>query len=498
MPLDYWAYLETTRKQKRFDAFILDQGYIPEDLDPEKVSLRTRLTDKIWMPLPFLSAAMRSVTDSKMAIALALEGGLGVLPRSLPIEKQVDELKLVKRYKAGFVYNLFVVKPSDEIGSIGWRYSLYPVTEDGKSNGKLIGIITDKMFNPLKERSLKVKDRMLSIENVISAGEGISLEEANDRLINSKIGMLPIVDKDSYLKCGVFHSDLKKVMEHPSMFVSEDKRLMCGGAVSIWKDFERANALINSGVDAIVIDCAHGYSERMEKTIPELKGLIKKSGREIPIIAGNIINEEGFHRLAKAGADCVKVGQGSGEACETHDAVATGSEQATALIKCVYERNRFKKDTGKYIPICSDGGCHNHRDIIIALVLGADTIMMGGYFAGLEESAAEKMYIRLSELYSKSSLPEEISDLPYLVSKYYGEASVEALEKGGDSCRYVEKRKNFVIEGKLVHKPVLGSLRDRFYRKNNGDIPKIKKAICEQGCLTIEEFHTKAKINLRV
>src|SRR3989338_1137201 len=201
MPLDYWAYLETTRKQKRFDAFILDQGYIPEDLDPEKVSLRTRLTDKIWMPLPFLSAAMRSVTDSKMAIALALEGGLGVLPRSLPIEKQVDELKLVKRYKAGFVYNLFVVKPSDEIGSIGWRYSLYPVTEDGKSNGKLIGIITDNMFNPLKERSLKVKDRMLSIENVISAGEGISLEEANDRLINSKIGMLPIVDKDSYLKC---------------------------------------------------------------------------------------------------------------------------------------------------------------------------------------------------------------------------------------------------------------------------------------------------------
>ncbi len=486
MPLDYWTFLEATRVSRTFDEFILLPQKIKKEIEPKKISLGNRLTDKINIPLPFLSAAMRSVTGYKLAIVLASHGGLGVLPCSLSIEEQIEELKLVKRYRAGFVYDLKTVTPDDKVTGLFDQFSLYPVTD---KNNKLLGLITDKMC--IGDEG-SVKDYMLSLEKVITAEDGISLDDANKRLREARIGILPIIDKEGYLKCAVFYSDLKKSRKYPNMFIDKNKSPMIGAAVSTHtRDLERAKKLIEADVDMIIIDSSTGHSEYQEEAIKNIKRLIVNSGKDIAIIGGNVVTEEGFNSIAEAGADCIKIGQGSGDACTTRSVLGTGCGQATAIIKCAKARDNFFKDKGRYIPICSDGGIRGTDTIALAFALGADSLMMGRYFAGFDESASELEFKPAYEVLDvpKTFVAEHYRDLKIPVKPYWGEAS----KLGRNIQRYAQDEENFVEQGTVVYVPYTGPMEKRLPK----DILAVQTAIHEQGCKNIDELHRYAKLMLQ-
>ncbi len=469
---------------RTFSEFVIIPGKTRKDTKITDVSLKTRITHDIEMPLPFLSAAMQAVTGHELAIALAQHGGLGVIPGSIPMEEQAAEVEKVKRYKAGFVYNPVTVGPDDRISKLieierRMGYSTFPVTKDGK----LVGLITEKKYHPEKDADKRVSEKMIPLDKLVFGKDGISLEEANDKLIEFGVGALPIVDNDMNLRSVVFYKDIKTHFIYPDAFVDENKRLRVAAAVSTHpEDAERARMLVKAGVDFLVIDSSDLYSDFAEDAMKEY------SRHRMPIIAGNIVDSEGFRFLAELGADAVKIGQGSGSICTTRRVKSTGRGQATAVMMVAKERDKFFEETGRYVPIISDGGIEGTGDMAVAFALGADAVMMGKYFAGFTESPTQLMHKTYSVINPDGS--GRIERVTAYIKPYWGEASMKAknLRRYGHN-----DPRTFVVEGEegyVLHK---GKLSEHLPR----DVLALKASLSSSGCKTLEEFRKKAKLEVQ-
>ncbi|MBU4052853.1 MAG: IMP dehydrogenase, partial [Proteobacteria bacterium] len=368
--------------------FRLLPGYTDERSSVNNVSLKTRLCcqkeDYIYMELPFMSAAMQAVTGVEMATALAELGGVGVLPLEASMEDQCKKVKTVKHYKAGFQTDIITLSPDALLGEIKkiiqeTGYSIFPVTDTGVFHGRLLGVITDKDFDPRYDLDFPVSERMR--KDVQAGVEVEDLKEANRLMIQYGHGFLPIVTREGTLQSVVFKKDLDKHIQHPHATVDHRKRLRVGAAVSTHpEDLERIKELAANDVDFIVMDSSDGFTCYQKQTLAWVK---KKTN--LAVIAGNVVTREGFEMLVKAGADAVKIGMGIGSGCITQEAKATGRGQATAILDIVNARDEYAKKH-PYIPIIADGSISTPAEIAVALALGADSVMMGNFFARCLES----------------------------------------------------------------------------------------------------------------
>ena len=405
-----------------YNDFNILPGYI--DFSPEDVNLETRLTRKISIKSPLVSSPMDTVTESKMAICLALLGGIGIIHYNNTIEEQADEVRKVKRFENGFITDPIVLSPGNVISDIDeikekYGFSGIPITENGRLNSLLIGIVTNRDIDFETDRSKKLSEVMTT--DLLTAKKGISLVQANQILKNSKKGKLPIVDDVGRLIALMSRNDLLMNREYPIASKDTYKQLMVGAAISTREESrERLEALVEAGVDIVVIDSAQGNSIYQIEMIKN----IKKKYPDLEVIGGNIVTAEQCEMLIKAGADGLRIGMGPGSICTTQTTISVGRAQATAVFKTAQYGRKYS------IPIIADGGISTIGYIAKALALGASTVMMGSMFAGTHEAPGEYFYengVRLK--------------------KYRGMASQEALEAGGAKRYFAEDTKIKVAQG---------------------------------------------------
>ena len=444
-----------------------------------KVSLATRLCrkpgtdDHIGLKIPLISAAMQSVSGVSLAVGLAQHGGISVIPCSIPIDGQVETVRKVKRYKAGFQKDVITVSPKVKISEIvglmkETGYGKFPVTEDGTRNTKLLGLIGRKNVDRKDHAGHTVSEHMMT--DITTAEEGISLKDANNKMIEHGIDVLPIVDKEGKLKFMVFKKDMEKHLDFPESAVDMDKRYLVAGAISTQpQDRERADALIEAGADVIFIDSSDGFSIFQKEALEH----VRTRSPSTPVVGGNIITAEGFRFLAEAGMDAVKVGMGIGSGCTTQEQKGTGRGQATALIDVCKARDEYKEKTGTYIPVICDGSVANAGQIAVALALGADAVMMGRFFAQFTES--------------EGGLRQHPSMGP--LKEYWMEASARAKSYG----RYETTAKTFFEEGVEGYVPHIGSIYDNLMLT----VLKLKSAFSSAGCKDLEELHTRSVLELQ-
>lgn len=405
-----------------YNDFIILPGYI--DFAPDDVLLESSLTRNIRIKNPMISSPMDTVTESKMAIALALQGGLGIVHYNNTIEEQAAEVRKVKRFENGFINDPIVLAPGNTLADIDaikekYGFSGIPITENGKLNSLLVGIVTNRDVDFETDRSKKLVDVMTT--DLVTAKKGISLNQANQILKNSKKGKLPIVDDKGRLIALMSRKDLLKNREYPLASKDPDKQLMVGAALSTRDEsMDRLAALVDAGVDVVVVDAAQGNSIYEVDMIK----YIKKKYPEIEVVGGNVVTEEQCEILIKAGADALRIGMGPGSICTTQTTMAVGRAQATA----VYRTARYARKHS--IPVIADGGISTIGHIAKALSLGASVVMMGSMFAGTNEAPGEYFYengVRLK--------------------KYRGMASQEALDAGGAKRYFAEDSKIKVVQG---------------------------------------------------
>lgn len=422
------------------DVLLLPQA---SDFTPNEVDLTTYLTKKIKLNIPLMSSAMDTVTESAMAIAIAREGGIGIIHKNMTIEEQATEVDKVKRSENGVILNPFSLSPEHTIKDADdlmgkFKISGVPITD---SDNKLIGIITNRDLRFETDFSKKIKDAM-TCENLITAPEGTNLEEAQQILRQYKIEKLPLVDKDGKLKGLITIKDIEKAVRFPNSARDDKGRLLVGAAIGVTTDaIERATALVNAGVDVLVLDSAHGHSKNIIEKVKE----IKKAFPDIQLIAGNIATGEAARALIEAGADCVKVGIGPGSICTTRVVAGIGAPQITA-VNDVYE---VAKEYG--IPVIADGGIKYSGDITKAVAAGADVIMLGSLLAGCEESPGE------FELYQGRRF-----------KVYRGMGSLAAMEKGSKDRYFQTGSKKLVPEGVEGRVPFKGPLSDVVFQLLGG------------------------------
>ena len=449
-------------------------GYTDNNSRIQDIALRSPLCRRgkcfIYLELPFMSAAMQAVTGADMAIALAELGGIGVLPVCPEIEEQRRKIWAVKHYKAGFQDDIITFSPSTILKHVKetidkTRYSIFPVTDTGVFHGKLVGVITDKDFDPRSDLGLSVNERMR--KDIRSGVDVEDLREANRLMILYGHGFLPIVSREGTLQSVVFKKDLDKHIKHPHATVDGQKRLRVGLAISTHpEDREQVTALVDSEVDLLVIDSSDGFSVFQKETVEWIK---KKF--DVPVIGGNVVTAEAFQMLADAGADGVKVGMGIGSGCTTQEVRATGRGQATALLEVVKARDAYARE-GRYIPIVADGGISAPVDIAIALALGANTVMMGNFFARFSESP--------SMVYQMNGKP---------VKEYWMEGST----KGRNYHRYGQLPDTFFEEGIMGFVPHLGSIYDHLPLSGE----RLKATLRTVGVSTIDDFQKHAVLELQ-
>lgn len=466
-----------------FGEYLLVPGYSSKDCIPQNVSLKTALVKfkkgeepLISMNIPLTSAIMQSVSDDKMAVALAKEGGVSFIYGSQSIENEAAMVARVKNYKSGFVTSDSNLKPNDTLLSVidlkeKTGHSTMAVTEDGTPTGKLVGIVTSRDYRVTRmPMDTKVSEFMTPFSELIYADADISLKEANNMIWDHKLNMLPLVDAEQRLKYMVFRKDYTDNKENVSELIDPEKRYVVGAGINTRDYAERVPALIEAGADVLCIDSSEGFSEWQKIT---LEYIHKNFGDHIKVGAGNVVDREGFRFLAEAGADFIKVGIGGGSICITREQKGIGRGQATSIIDVVAARDEYYQETGIYIPICSDGGIVHDYHVTLALAMGADFVMLGRYFARFDESPTNRVKIKGNYL-----------------KEYWGEGSSRArnwqrYDMGG------EKKLSFE-EGVDSYVPYAGSLKDNV----KVTLDKVRSTMCNCGALTIDELHKNAKLTL--
>jgi IMP dehydrogenase len=469
---------------RTFNEYLLIPGYSSTECTPANVDLSTPLVKyrpdteecPLRMNIPLVSAIMQSVSGVRMAIALAREGGVSFIFGSQPVESEAEMVRQVKSYKAGFVPSDSNVRPDSTLEDIlrlkeKSGHSTVAVTEDGTQSGKLVGIVTSRDYRITRTpMDAKVSSFMTPLEKLITAEEGVTLSEANDILWDHKLNALPILDKQGRLLYFVFRKDYESHKENRLELLDGEKRYIVGAGINS-RDFrERVPALVDAGADVLCIDSSEGYSAWQAET---LKWIRQQYGDTVKVGAGNVVDGEGFRFLADAGADFVKIGIGGGSICITREQKGIGRGQASAVIDVAAERDKYYKETGVYVPICSDGGIVYDYHMTLALAMGADFLMLGRYFARFDESPTAKLNINGN-----------------YVKEYWGEGSNRArnwqrYDLGG-------KRTLAFEEGVDSYVPYAGHLHDNVLQTTS----KVIHTMCNCGALSIPELQEKAKITL--
>ena len=466
-----------------FGEYLLVPGYTSSECIPANVNLETPVVkfrkgekSPLTMNIPLVSAVMQSVSDDKMAIALAKEGGISFIYGSQTIENQAAMVNRVKTYKAGFVTSDSNIRPDASLREVialkeKTGHSTIAVTEDGTGSGKLVGIITSRDFRVnVVDLDSKVSEYMTKSPDLITGFDGITLSEANDLIWKHKINTLPIVDKNGNLKYMVFRKDYASHEKHPLELLDSNHRYIVGAGINTRDYMDRVPALLKAGVDVMTLDSSEGFTEWQRRALRDIHGTF---GDKVYVGAGNVVDAEGFRFLAEAGADFVKIGIGGGSICITREQKGIGRGQATATIEVAKARDEYFKETGIYIPICSDGGIVHDYHMTLALAMGADFCMLGRYFARFDESPTNKLIVNGN-----------------YVKEYWGEGSNRArnwqrYDMGGATKLSFE-------EGVDSYVPYAGSLHDNVTMS----MSKIRHTMCNCGALTINELQQKAKITL--
>ena len=468
---------------RTFGEYLLIPGYTSAECIPSNVNLKTPLVKfkkgekpAITLNIPMTSAIMQSVSDDKLAIALAKEGGLSFIYGSQSIESEAEMVARVKAYRAGFVISDSNLRPEDTLDDVlalkeKTGHSTMAVTEDGSAHGKLIGIVTSRDYRVSRmDPSTKVSEFMTKFEDVIYADESTTLKEANDIIWAHKLNSLPIIDKDRHLVSMVFRKDYDSHKENENELIDSSKRYMVGAGINTRDHMERVPALIKAGADVLCIDSSDGYSEWQKRVIEYIRS---EYGDTVKVGAGNVVDREGFRFLAEAGADFIKIGVGGGAICITREQKGIGRGQATAVMEVARARDEYYEETGVYIPICSDGGIVHDYHVTLALAMGADFVMLGRYFARFDESPTKRINVNGSYM-----------------KEYWGEGSARArnwqrYDLGGKTGLSFEEGVDSLV-------PYAGSLKDNVALT----LSKVRSTMCNCGCLTIPELQKNAKITL--
>ena len=469
---------------RTFSEYLLVPGYTDERCIPANVSLKTPLVKyrpdeeecPITLNIPMTSAIMQSVSNDTMAIALAKEGGVSFIYGNQTIEDEAAMVARVKNYKAGFVVSDSNLKPTDTLRDVldlfeTNGHSTMAVTEDGTATGKLVGIVTSRDYRVSRMNGDElVSSFMTPLEKLVTAPESTTLKKANDLIWEHKLNSLPIVDKKGNLKYFVFRKDYSQHKENPDELLDKHKRYVVGAGINT-RDYEkRIPALVKAGADVLCIDSSEGYTIWQKKTIDFVRA---KYGDKVKIGAGNVVDREGFRFLAEAGADFIKVGIGGGSICITRETKGIGRGQASAVIEVAAARDEYYRETGVYVPICSDGGIVHDYHMTLALAMGADFLMLGRYFARFDESPTPKTMIN-----------------GQYVKEYWGEGSNRArnwqrYDLGGKANLSFE-------EGVDSYVTYAGPLHDNVERS----LYKVKSTMCNCGAITIPELQEKAKLTV--
>ena len=467
-----------------FSEYLLIPGYTSENCIPDRVSLRTPLVKfrkgeeecPISLNIPMTSAIMQSVSNDTLAIALAKEGGISFIFGSQSIESQAAMVSKVKNHKAGFVVSASNLTPEHTLADVlnlkaANGFSTVAITHDGTATGKLLGIVTSRDYRVSRMSPTdKVSSFMTPLERLVTAPAETTLKEANDIIWEHKLNSLPIVDKDGHLMHFVFRKDYASHKANPQELLDSKKRYLVGAGINSRDYAQRIPALLEAGADVLCIDSSEGYTCWQEKTIAWVR---EHYGDTVKIGAGNVVDRDGFLFLARAGADFVKVGIGGGSICITRETKGIGRGQATALIEVAAARDEYFRETGIYVPVCSDGGIVHDYHCTLALAMGADFMMLGRYFARFDESPTPKVLV--NGAYMK---------------EYWGEGSNRArnwqrYDLGGSSKLSFE-------EGVDSYVSYAGPLHDNV----EASLYKVKATMCNCGFINIPDFQKGAKLTL--
>ncbi|MEG2295329.1 MAG: IMP dehydrogenase [Oscillospiraceae bacterium] len=451
-----------TKEAYTFDDVLL----IPakSNILPNQVCIDTVLAKNIKLNTPIITAAMDTVTEAKMAISAAREGGIGVIHKNMSIEAQCEEVDKVKRSENGVIINPFYLSPEHfvfDADELMGKYKISGVPICDKT-GKLVGILTNRDMRFLKDFNIKIKDVMTK-EKLITSSIDTTLQQAKEILMKNKIEKLPLVDDNGILKGLITIKDIEKAVQYPNTARDESGRLLCAAALGVTQDvLERAQALIDAQVDVLVLDSAHGHSAGIIECVKKIKAKFPN----IPLIAGNIATAQAATDLIKAGADALKVGIGPGSICTTRVVAGIGVPQITAIyeVACVAVKHK--------IPVIADGGIKYSGDIVKALAAGASVVMLGSLFAGCDEAPGE------SEIYQGRSF-----------KVYRGMGSLGSMAKGSKDRYFQEDNKKLVPEGVEGRVPYKGPLADTIYQLVGG----IRAGMGYCGASTIFDLHSTAQ-----
>lgn len=444
-----------------FDDVLL----IPAESDvlPADVDLKSRLARDIVLNTPIMTAAMDTVTESRMAIAIAREGGIGVIHKNMSIEQQAQEVDRVKRSENGVIVNPFFLSPDHLVSDANdlmarYKISGVPVCEDGR----LVGILTNRDLRFMTDYNVPIKE-VMTHENLVTSKVGTTLAEAKEILMKNKIEKLPLVDEEGYLRGLITIKDIEKAVQYPNSARDKSGRLLCAAAIGATSDvLDRAKALIEAQADALVFDSAHGHSLNILRSLAK----VREAFPDVALIAGNVATAEGTRALIEAGADAVKVGIGPGSICTTRVVAGIGVPQVTAI----YDAANVA--AGYNIPLIADGGIKYSGEIVKAIAAGASVVMVGSLVAGCEESPGE------TEIYQGRQF-----------KVYRGMGSIGAMNSGSKDRYFQQNNKKLVPEGVEGRVPYKGLLSDTIYQMTGG----LRAGMGYCGCHTIQELQTNAR-----
>ena len=461
--------METKKYLERFAGEGLtfdDVLLVPAESDilPADIDVSTRLTRKIRLNIPLMSSAMDTVTEHRMAVAMAREGGIGVIHKNMSIDAQVEQVDVVKRSENGVITNPFSLSKDNTLADADalmakFRISGVPIVDENK---RLIGIITNRDMKFEEDMSKKIEDAMTK-DNLVTGREGTTLDEAKKILLKHKIEKLPIVDDQFRLKGLITIKDIEKALTYPNSAKDSSGRLLCAAAIGVTRDMlDRAGALVAAGADVLVLDSAHGHSRNIMAAVSK----VKEAFPDIQLVAGNVATAEATEALIKCGADCVKVGIGPGSICTTRVVAGVGVPQITAILDCAEMANKYD------IPIIADGGIKYSGDIVKAIAAGGSVVMLGSMLAGCEERPGEL------EIYQGRQF-----------KSYRGMGSLAAMAHGSKDRYFQEGNKKLVPEGVEGRVPFKGALSDTVFQMLGG----LRSGMGYCGAHDIETLRTRSR-----